>query len=163
VKHAVQEILVKALSIDLQAHEFALLSTDISSASGLLSRLLRTSAPVDLPTLFRSLNVEAEALNRASAYVWMNADQKTIALTNDVVLTARDAVEAHFSPRIGNRTVRFLLELFIGRRPGDPAKVEATRQNLAAAREALVGHTRLVLDLPAVEFTENRQAEAEVG
>jgi hypothetical protein len=93
----------------------------------------------------------------------MNADQKTIALTNDVVLTAMDVVEAHYGPRIGNRAVRFLLELFVGRRPGDPAEVEGWRQNLAAAREALAGHTRMVFDLPAVEFTENRQAETEAG
>lgn len=152
VKSSVQEVLVRALSIDLQAHELALFAKDASSVSGLLNRVLRASVPVDLPALFRGLNAEAEALNRASAYIWMNADEGTIRRTNEVVLAAMDVVDCHHSRRPGGRVVTFLLELVVGRRPGDPAEVEAAREKLAAARTALVEHTRSVFDLPAINL-----------
>jgi hypothetical protein len=153
LQRAVEDVLVTSLSIDLRAHQLTLLATDASSVSGLLSRILGAVAPVNMSSLFETLNSEANALNRASSQVWMAGDQDTVKLTNSVVLAAMDVVEAHHATRQGNRIVRFLRELFFGRQLGDPEQVEKCRAKLAFARSDLVEHTRLTFGLPSVDLT----------
>jgi hypothetical protein len=153
LRRAVEEVLVTSLAIDLRAHQLTLLATDASSMSGLLGRVLGSIAPVDMSSIFETLNAEATALNRASSRVWMAGDQDTIKLTNDVVLAAMDVVEAHHAKHRGNRIVRFLRELIFGRQFGNPERVARSREALATARADLVDRMRQTLGLAGVDVS----------
>jgi hypothetical protein len=82
----------------------------------------------------------------------MSADQKTIELTNAVVLAATDVVSAHQSVPARGLFARHVIGLFRGRKFGDEAAMKASREKLANARRALVEHTRNDLGLPPVDL-----------
>lgn len=146
-KLAVEEVLVRSQAVDLKAHEMMLLATNLGSLTGLISRVIGAVAPIDFLEVFERMNHEANALQRAAAQVWLFADERTVVLTNAVVLAAMDVVEAHHEPTVG--AIRNYTQIALtGRHARNSDRVAATRKALAEARRSLVTHTRSRLDLP---------------
>lgn len=148
---AVEEVIVRALSVALVAHQMAVMAHEFSSLNGTFGRLLRIIKKFDYQLMFDNLNREAEALNRASAQIWMSADQETVKLTNAVTLAATSVVEAHSGLPKMNLFGR-ILSIWRGIRLGDEQAVRVAQKRLADARRALVDHTRSSLELDAVDL-----------
>lgn len=150
-KHAVEEVLVRAGAIDLRAHEMTVLAANAGSLNGTLARVLGIIVPLDYADMFDKLNHEANALNRASARVWLFGDDQTVRLTNAVTLAATAVIEAHTRPR-----THWILNLFrvalLGRTSRNDESIKTTRQALANARRDLVEHTRRRLNLEDVDL-----------
>lgn len=149
---AVEELLLRALSLDLVSHQMTTVVSEFTSLGGQVNRLVRIVAPLDFSALLDKLNREAEALNRASAQIWMTTDQQTVKLTNAVTSAAMDVVTAHHATPKSGRVRRHLVGLVRGRSFGDEHRIQEARQRLAEARKALVDHTRHELRLPPVDL-----------
>lgn len=150
-ERAVEEVIVRALSVSLVAHQMAVMVQEFSSFNGTVGRLLRIVKKFDYQVLFESLNREAEALNRAGAQLWMTADQETVKLVNAVTFAATGVVEAHSGlPRVGwlGKIRRF----WGGIKLGDEEAVNVSQKRLADARRSLVDHTRRSLHLQAADL-----------
>ena len=150
-KLAIEEVLVRAVAIDFQAHNMALLASNAGSLDGLLARVLGSVAPVDYAAMFDKLSAEGNALNRAAAQVWLFGEDKTVRLTNAVVLAATDVVTAHTSGGRGWLGTR-LMVAFSGHHAGDTKRIAEARRKLAEARRALVEHARRTLGVEHVDL-----------
>lgn len=150
-KHAIEEVIVRALAIDMRVHEMTVLAANAGSLDGLLARLLGTVVPLDYAAMFDTLHVEADGLNRAAAQVWLFGDEDTVKLTNAVTLAATDVIDAHTQPK-----TNWILNLFrvalLGRPARDVERIESSRKGLAQARRTLVDHTRRKLNLEDVDL-----------
>ena len=106
--------------------------------------------PIDLQGLFDRMDEEANGLQRAASRVWLFADEKTVALTNAVVLAAMDVVEAHHTPQSG-RAFTLARVALIGKFANDADQTATLRNTLSLARRDLVQHARHQMDLPDVD------------
>lgn len=152
-KVAVQELAVRAQSLDMASHQAAEIATSFSSLGGQLNRLIGIVTPLDPPTMFDDMNIHFEALNRAAAQLRMCGDQETVRLTNAVMFAAASVIDAHHAAPISRWSLlRVFLNLFTGKTLGDHAAIREARSSLAGAVRDLVGYTRETLNLPAVDL-----------
>lgn len=147
-KLAIVEVLVRAQAVDLRAHDMTLLALHASSLSGLVPRVLGSVSPVDYTVMSERLIADANALNQAAAQVWLFGDDKTVKLTNAVVIAAADVVAAHTTAK-GKRPH---ILAFFGRRSHDEEQIAGARECLAEARRALADHTRQAFRLEHVDL-----------
>lgn len=134
LKRAVEEVVVKPISVSLRSQQLNLVAGIFSSPVGQISLLLRTAVPVDVPTLFESMNADLEALNRAASQIWMAGDQRSVKLVNAVAMAAASVISAHHAPRAGNRVAEYIRRLSKGVQPGDPTR--ASRHRTLSPRPA---------------------------
>ena len=87
------------------------------------------------------MSEEANTLQRAAAQLWLFADEETVALANSVVLAATDVVSAHQDITV-SRMHNYLRVALLGRYARDVEQVSVARSQLAAARRALIVHSR---------------------
>lgn len=152
-KVAVQELAVRAQSLDMASHQAAAIATSLTSLGGQLSRLIGVVTPLDPLAVFHDMNVAFEALNRAAAQLRMSGDQETVRRTNAVMFAAASVIEAHHAAPMSRWSLlRVLLSLFAGTKLGDQVAIREARTSLADAVSDLVGYTRRTLDLPAVDL-----------
>lgn len=149
-KLAIEEVLVRSQAIDRRGHELVLIATNLGSLTGTITRIVGSVAPVDFILLFDRLNEEVTALERAAARVWLFADPRTVALTNAVTIAAADMITVHHAP-VSGRAWNMARIALIGRHAVDVEGIAASRERLANSREALINHTRGILDLPATD------------
>lgn len=152
LKRAVEEVLVKALAVEMRSHQLVLMAASVTSLGGQYARLIGTVGPVDLAALLDAMNADVEAMERAGARIWMESDQETVTLTNAVVVAAAAVIEAHQTPLPGGKLVKFCRDLLKGKLTGDPTEVKHAREALGLARKVLVEHTRRTLNLEQVDL-----------
>jgi len=78
------------------------------------------------------------------------ADERTVALTNAVVLAAMDVVDAHHTPAT-NRTFTWARVALGGRYASDIDLTATLRHTLSLARRELVLHARDEMGLPVID------------
>jgi hypothetical protein len=150
-ENAVEEVIVRALTVSWEAHNITVMAQEFSSMNGFLNRLFGVIKPFDYQALFAKLRSEIEALNRAGAQVLMSEDQETVTLTNAVVKASMDVLDAVTGhPKVG--LLGKILRIWRGVRFGEVAAIKVAQQRLGDARRALVDHTRGSLNLKAVDL-----------
>ncbi|GAA2146502.1 hypothetical protein GCM10009844_22640 [Nocardioides koreensis] len=149
-KSAIEDVLVRAQAVDVITDNLMTLAANAGSFNGLIGRVLGTVAPIDYMAMYAKLGDDLNALHRAAAQVSLFGDARTVQLTNAVVLAAADVVSAQCTHK-GGKLRNYLRIAFIGRHSKDHTKIGAARQQLAAARGALVDHTRRALSLDHVD------------
>ena len=152
-ERAVQELSVRASSLDMASHQAVSVVASFSSLGGQLNRLIGIVTPLDHQALFNGMNTHFEALNRAAAQLRMTQNQETIKLTNAVMFAAGSVIEAHHAaPSSRWSLVDVVHNLFAGRQMGgDRATVEEARATLGEAVRVLVEYTRKQLNHPHVD------------
>jgi hypothetical protein len=148
---AVEEVLVRALSVSLMANQMTIAAHEFSSLSGFLARLLRVAKAFDYQGQMDGFRREIVALTRAGAQIWMAEDQEIVRLTNAVVDAATDAIDA-FMVLPNANFIGKVLRLWRGTMLGDEAAISAARERVAAARVCLVEHLRRTLGLESIDL-----------
>lgn len=141
---------MRSQAIDRRGHELVLVATNLGSFTGTITRIVGSVAPIDFMVLFDRLNEEVSALERAAAQVWLFADPRTVALTNAVTIAAADMITVHHAP-VSGRTWNTARIALTGRHAVDVEGIAASREQLSKSREALISHTRGILNLPATD------------
>jgi hypothetical protein len=148
---AVEEVIVRALTVSWEAHNITVIAQEFSSMNGFFNRPFGVIRPFDYQALFARLSSETEALTRAGAQVWMAEDQETVTLTNAVVMASMDVLGAVMGrPTLG--LLGKVLRIWRGVRFGDVTAIKVAQERLGAARRELVDHTRGSLRLEAVDL-----------
>jgi hypothetical protein len=152
-KVAVQELAVRAQSLDMASHQAAAIGVTFASLGGQLNRLIGIVTPLDPPAIFDDMNVHFEGLNRAAAQLRMSGDQETVRLTNAVMAAAASVIEAHHAA-LPSRwlLLREFIGLFTGTKLRNQAAIDDARTRLADAVRDLVAHTRRTLSLSPVDL-----------
>jgi hypothetical protein len=143
---AVEVLLTKSHSITARAQQLSIFAQTYSKVGTHVGLLMGAQKPLDFPQLFEPLLADQEMLIRAASRVWMEKDQRTIALTNNVVLAAADVVTAVRPQPPGWPT-----KLVKGWGPADIDTVDQAIRGLAQARRALVEEARKALGQPGVD------------
>lgn len=152
-KAAVQELAVRAQSLDTASHQAAAMAAAFSSLGGQFNRLIGLVTPLDPPTMFDNMNIHFEALNRAAAQLRMSGDQETVGLTNAVMFAAASVIDAHHAdPTPRWSLLKVFVNLFTGKKLGDQEAIREARNSLADAVRDLVVYTRTTLNLPSVDL-----------
>jgi hypothetical protein len=144
---AIEQLLVKALSLDLHAHQLALVARSRGSVDGTILSLVGGEASINAHATVQAMSDDAEDLHRAATHLWLTSDATTVALAREVSDAAADVIEAHMVRR-RRWMLRWTVDLVFGPRLGDPSLIEHARVGLAAKREQLVRHTRKRFNLP---------------
>lgn len=147
---AVHQLLVKANSIDLRAHELAVAAQSRASLDGTVFALLGSDGPIDVNATIQALHADAEELSSAATQLWLTSDPRTVELARAIADAAGDVVAARTTrPRAG--LFGWLLNLLRGPELGDPALIEAARSKLADRTENLVRHARRLSEVAELE------------
>lgn len=144
---AIERLLVKALSMDLRAHQLALAAKSRGSLDGTILALLGSEGPINPHATIQAMTQDAEDLHAAATHLWLTSDPRTVELAREVSDAAAGVIEAHNAGR-RPRMIGWLLDLVLGPPLGDRQRIESARAVLAAKRGQLVQHTRARFNLP---------------
>jgi hypothetical protein len=143
---AIQQLLVKALSLDLRAHQLALAAKTRGSLDGTVLAFVGGEGIINTHATIEAMNRDAEELHVAATHLWLTSDASTVNLAREVFEAAAEVIAAHTGRRKVPLWAR-LCQLVVGPRLGDPERIESARLVLAEKREQLVEHTRRRFDL----------------
>lgn len=143
---AIQQLLVKALSLDLRAHQLALAARTRGSLDGTVLAFVGGEGIINTHATIEAMNADAEELHVAVTHLWLTSDAATVDLAREVSEAAAGVISAH-TGRSRISLLTRLTQVVAGPRLGDPVLIESARTVLAEKRERLVQHTRNRLDL----------------
>lgn len=153
VRIAVEELVVRASSLDMASHQAVSLVGGFATVGGQLNRLIRIVTPLDQQALFAPMNIHYEALNRAAARLRLTQNQELIDRTNAVMFASAGVIEAH-AAQLHNSPLLRLVRLLLPRlRPAGHDKIAEARDELGAAVRSLVEQTREQLDFERVDLS----------
>jgi hypothetical protein len=143
---AIQQLLVKALSLDMGAHQLALAAKTRGSLDGTVLAFVGGEGIINTHATIEAMNRDAEQLHVAVTRLWLTSDAATVNLAREVLEAAAGVIAAHTGRRQASLWAR-IHQLVTGPRLGDPQRIESARTVLAEKREKLVQHTRKRFDL----------------
>jgi len=159
---AIHRLLVKALSIDLRAHQLALAARSRGSLDGTMFALFGSEGLINVDATIRALHVDAEELESAATQLWLSSDAETVELARAVSVASGDVIAAHATRR-RRGILGWILDVIRGPQLGDPDRIDAARGVLAEKREQLVKHARKRVEVPELVRSNGRPLEVVPG